>query len=140
MEVVCGGCAVRGESRFFSTRASIPMCMRPRPFLLMLLLVEVSRALRVFPAETRLTVYRRRPVLHAIRPKVKFSNFCKMSLILEVQLDAGGKPSTWFPPGRLVELFFCLSLSLSKNRKGAETSTCQFICSSITCLALNRES
>ena len=33
------------------------------------MLVEVSRALRVFPAETRLTVYRRSPVF--LRSKVK---------------------------------------------------------------------
>ena len=63
-----------GRIALFSTRASLRMCLRPR-FLLMVLrggvwcvcffgvdvLVE-SRALRVFPAETRLTVYRRRPV------------------------------------------------------------------------------
>ena len=63
-----------GRIALFSTRASLRMCLRAR-FLLMVLRggvwcvcffgVDVfveSRALRVFPAETRLTVYRRRPV------------------------------------------------------------------------------
>ena len=26
-------------------------------------------------------------------------------MIFRLKLDAGGKPSTWLPPGRLVELF-----------------------------------
>ena len=61
----------------FSTRASLRMCLRPRFFVdgaawwcLVRLFFGVdvfveSRALRVFPAETRLTVYRRLSVLLA---------------------------------------------------------------------------
>ena len=36
---------------------------------------------------------------------IKCSKKCKVRISGKIRLDAGGKPSTWFPPGRLVELF-----------------------------------
>ena len=43
-----------------------------------------------------------------------FSNFSIYRSILTKgpfieKLDAGGKPSTWFPPGRLVEHIYCIT-------------------------------
>ena len=38
--------------------------------------------------------------------KLPFYNYRISS---KIQLEAGGKPSTWFPPGRLVEHIFLMS-------------------------------
>ena len=60
------------------------------------------------PAETRLTVYRRLSVQSIHGFNCRFPKFTAF-----VKLKAGGKPSTWFPPGgtrRAGWWFFCINM------------------------------
>ncbi len=77
---------------------------------------QVRRSSTSSPAVTRLTVYRRLQV--ARRGEAADACFCQSNTPAaaflagfgrdffgrgDVRLDAGGKPSTWSPPGELVE-------------------------------------